>query len=119
MKILLTALLATASMAAQIEMKPRTLAGLWTSNGAALDLVITEKEFNQVQVDACSSTSKKELRVLDVQLRRYSLTVDTLFEPNEWATQSKFIMVNKDTMVCIITGDAQGEVVYKRIKVGK
>jgi len=119
MKILLTALLATASMTAQIEMRARTLAGLWTSNGVALDLVITEKEFNKVQVDACSSTSKKELRVLDVLLRRYSLTVDTLFEPNEWATQSRFVMINKDTMVCIISGDAEGEVVYKRIKVEK
>jgi hypothetical protein len=100
-------------------MRARTLAGLWTSNGVALDLIITEKEFNKVQVDACSSTSKKELRVLDVLLRRYSLTVDTLFEPNEWATQSRFVMINKDTMVCIISGDAEGEVVYKRIKVEK
>ena len=119
MKILLTALLATASMTAQIEMSAQKLAGLWTSNGTALDLVIKEKEFNKVEVDACSSTSKKTLRVLDVLLRRYSLTVDTLFEPNEWATQSRFIMVNKDTMICIVTGDAEGEVVYKRVKVGK
>lgn len=59
---------------------------------------------------------KKELRVLDVQLLRYSLIVNTLFEPNEWATQSRFVMVNKDTMICIISGDAEGEVVYKRIK---
>jgi hypothetical protein len=116
MKLLITALLATASMTAQMEMKARTLAGLWTSNGVALDLVITEKEFNAIHVDACSSTSKKTLRVLDVLLRRYSLTVDTLFEPNEWATQSRFVMVNKDTMICIISGDAEGEVVYKRIK---
>jgi len=116
MKLLITALLATVSMTAQMEMKAKTLAGLWTSNGNALDLVITEKEFNAIHVDACSSTSKKELRVLDVQLRRYSLTVDTLFEPNEWATQSKFIMINKDTMICLISGDANAEVVYKRIK---
>jgi hypothetical protein len=85
----------------------------------ALDLVIKEKEFNKVEVDACSSTSKKTLRVLDVLLRRFSLTVDTLFEPNEWATSSRFVMVNKDTMVCLISGDAEGEVVYKRVKVGK
>lgn len=116
MKLLITALLATVSMTAQMEMKAKTLAGLWTSNGNALDLVITEKEFNAIHVEACSSTSKKELRVLDVQLLRYSLIVNTLFEPNEWATQSRFVMVNKDTMICIISGDAEGEVVYKRIK---
>jgi hypothetical protein len=36
MKILLTALLATASMTAQIEMSAQKLAGLWTSNGVCI-----------------------------------------------------------------------------------
>jgi hypothetical protein len=115
MKTLIAALLVAFSMSAQIEIKPKTIAGEWTSNGEALDLVITET-LHGIFIEAKSSTSKKNLTVLDVQLLQYSLIVNTLFEPNQWATQSRFVMINKDTMVAIITGDAEGEVLYTRTK---
>jgi hypothetical protein len=116
MKTLLLTLFVSLNMLAQPALTAAKLIGNWTSNGEALDLTITQNPNGKLDVCAVSSTSQKELLVTHVHLLRDYLFIDTIFEPNDWHTESRFELIDENTMLATISGDAEGEVVYSKIK---
>lgn len=115
MKTLLLFLFASLSMMAQPVLTAKQLIGNWTSNGEALDLSITQLPDGKLDVCAVSSTSQKELLVTHVYLLPDYLFIDTIFEPNDWHTESRFELIDESTLLSVISGDGEGEVVYTKV----
>jgi hypothetical protein len=116
MKTLFLSLLASVSMFGQTKFEANKVIGEWTSKGVALDISVTNAENGGLSVIAKSSTSGDEVMVIGVKVASNDFTIETLYVPNEWRTQSRFVMLDNDTMVSFITGDGEGEAIYKRVK---
>ncbi len=114
MKTLLLTLFVSLNMLAQPALTAAKLIGNWTSNGEALDLTITQNPNGKLDVCAVSSTSLKEVLVKHVHLLRDYLFIDTIFEPNDWHTESRFELIDENTMLATISGDGEGEVLYTK-----
>jgi hypothetical protein len=115
MKTLLLTLFVSLNMLAQPTLTAAKLIGNWTSNGEALDLTITQNPNGKLDVCAVSSTSLKEVLVKHVHLLRDYLFIDTIFEPNDWHTESRFELIDENTMLATISGDGEGEVMYAKV----
>ena len=115
MKTLLLFLISSLSMMAQPALTAKQLIGNWTSKGEALDISITQLPNGKLDVCAVSSTSLKELLVTHVFLLRDYLFIDTIFEPNDWHTESRFELIDENTMLATISGDGEGEVLYTKV----
>ncbi len=115
MKTLLLTLFVSLNMLAQPALTAAKLIGNWTSNGEALDLTITQNPNGKLDVCAVSSTSSKVVLVTNVHLLRDYLFIDTIFEPNDWHTESRFELIDENTMLATISGDGEGEVMYMKV----
>jgi hypothetical protein len=116
MKALIFSLLASASMFGQAKFEMNKVVGEWTSNGVALDITINSAKNGGLDVVAKSSTSGDEVLVVGVNVASAGFTIETLYEPNDWRTRSRFVMVDDNTMISFITGDGEGEAIYKKVK---
>jgi len=116
MKTVIITLFAALSMQAQAELSPRKLIGTWKSAEESATFVFSVGKDGGLTVKATSDTSQKELIVLDVTLNRYTLSVDTMFVPTQWSVRTKFVMVNANTLVGIMSGDSEAELVFKKQK---
>ena len=116
MKTILTLLfgLSTLITSAQ-KMSPDFLKGNWTSNGEATELVFEKTDRNELLISEISSTSGIPLKVLNHRIKKNKLYIESLFEPNNFFSISRFIIIDQDTMVADIISDVPGQVIYKRV----
>jgi hypothetical protein len=97
------------------KMSSTFLEGEWTSNGEATEIIFEKEKGNELLISEFSSTSGIQLRVLKHRIKKNNLYLETLFEPNNFLSITKFIIIDQDTMVADIISDVPGQVIYKRI----
>jgi hypothetical protein len=91
------------------------LEGDWTSNGEGMEITFKKADENKLAVSAVSSTSGLQIKVLRHQIKKNSLYLESLFEPTNFESITKFIIIDQDTMVADIVSDYPGQIIYKRI----
>jgi len=102
------------SVSAQ-KMSPNFLEGEWTSNGEATEITFKKTVGNKLEIFEVSSTSGLQLKVLRHRIKKNGLYIEALFEPNNFLSITKFIIIDQDTMVADVVSDFPGQVIYKRI----
>ncbi len=89
--------------------------GQWTSSGEATEIIVRKKDNGKIEVLDYSSYSGEQLKVLSININDNRLKIETVFEKTNWNTTSEFTFINENTLVCKISGDAEGLVIYKRL----
>jgi hypothetical protein len=97
------------------KMSPTFLEGDWTSSGEATELSFEKTDGDKLLILEISSTSGIPLKVLRHRIKKNNLYIESLFEPNNFLSISRFIIIDQDTMVADIVSDVPGQVIYKRI----
>jgi len=97
------------------KMSPAFLEGDWTSSGEATELTFEKTNGDKLLISEISSTSGIPLKVLRHRIKKNNLYIESLFEPNNFLSISRFIIIDQDTMVADIISDVPGQVIYKRI----
>lgn len=97
------------------KMSPTFLEGDWTSSGEATELTFEKTDGDKLLISEISSTSGIPLKVLRHRIKKNNLYIESLFEPNNFLSISRFIIIDQDTMVADIISDVPGQVIYKRI----
>lgn len=97
------------------KMTSKFLEGDWTSNGEAGEITFRITDENKLAISEFSSTSGRELKILRHKIKKNSLYIEALFEPNNFLSITKFILIDQDTMVADIVSDYPGQVIYKRV----
>jgi hypothetical protein len=97
------------------KMTLKYLEGQWTSNGEATEITFEKVDRKKLVISEISSTSGKELKVIQYKIKKNCLYLETIFEPNSYESITKFIIVDDNTMVADIVSDDPGQVIYKRI----
>lgn len=102
------------SFNAQVTTK-ESFIGQWTSSGEATEMIVRKTKTGKIEVLDYSSYTGEALTVLSINIDNNILKIKTVFEQNNWNTISEFTFLNKNTLSCKITGDAEGVVIYKRL----
>lgn len=97
------------------KMTPEFLEGKWTSNSEATEMIFKRTKDNKLLISEYSSISGRELKILRHQIKKNGLYIESLFEPNNFLSITKLIIIDQDTMVADIVSDYPGQVIYKRI----
>ena len=98
------------------KMSKAFLKGEWTSSGEATEMLFSFTDKKEFLIQSISSTSGRPLDVISYQITKNTLYVKTYFEPNDFESITKFVIMNKDTMVAYIISDHPGQVIYRRVK---
>lgn len=97
------------------KMTPEFLDGQWTSNGYSTNIIFKNLGKKGMYIKETSSYTNEELKVIGYQIAENNLYIETLFERNNWKAISKYIIIDKNTMVADVVSDAPDQVIYKRV----
>lgn len=115
MKTLALVLLTTFCMQAQVEISNQKLLGEWKGVEESISVFFSENKQGELLVEAFSSTSNKPLEVLQVDIMQYSIILHTLFESTDWRVQTRFVMFDDTTMLGLVSGDSDSELIFKKV----
>ena len=77
------------------KMTLKYLEGQWTSNGEATEITFEKVDRKKLVISEISSTSGKELKVIQYKIKKNCLYIETIFEPNSYESITKFIIVDE------------------------
>lgn len=97
------------------KMSQEFLRGEWTSSGQATEVLFSFTDKKEFIIEEISSTSGRPLNVISYQLTKNTLYVKAYFEPNDFESITKFVILDEDTMVAHIVSNYPCYVIYKRV----
>lgn len=97
------------------RMTLKFLEGKWTSGGESTEITFKKTDGNKLVISEFSPASNTELKVLRYKIKKDNLYIESLFEPNNFQSILKFIIIDENTMVADVVSDYPGQVIYKRI----
>jgi predicted HTH domain antitoxin len=112
--LLIIATLAFSLFSNAQKMSKEFLEGEWTSNGEATEIIFSIVNKKDLSIEEVSSTSGIPLKVISYELTKKNIYIRSLFEPNDWESITKFIILDENTMAAYIASDAPGYVLYER-----
>lgn len=98
------------------KMSKEFLKGEWTSNGEATEVLFSFTDKKEFLIEEVSSTSGRPLDVISYQLIKNTLYIRAYFEPNDFESITKFVILDENTMTAHIASDNPGHVIYRRVK---
>jgi len=98
------------------KMSKEFLRGEWTSNEQATEILFSFTNKKEFLIQEVSSTSGRPLDVIGYHITKGALYIKAYFEPNDFESITKFVILDEDTMAAHIVSDYPGYVIYKRVK---
>lgn len=98
------------------KMSKEFLKGEWTSNGEATEVLFSFTDKKEFLIQEVSSTTGRPLDVISYQITKNTLYVRAYFEPNDFESITKFVILDENTMAANIISESPGQVIYKRVK---
>jgi hypothetical protein len=92
------------------------LIGYWQPDEESTQLFFWKDANGKLQVQEISGTSGEPLDILDLKVNENSVYIKTIFVQTDWTTESVYTFTNKQTLKCIISGDAQTTITYTKVK---
>ena len=88
------------------------LSGEWESETVILNFEVKNKK--DLYIGAYSKLGENYFKTISYQFNKGSFYLEMIYEPNNWDSIAKFIMVDNNTMVADYVSDAPGQMIYKR-----
>jgi len=88
------------------------LVGEWESETVVLNFEVKNKK--DLYIGAYSKLGENYFKTISYQFNKGSFYLEMIYEPNNWESIAKFIMVDNNTMVADYVSDAPGQMIYKR-----
>ena len=92
------------------------LVGYWAPSDNTTHLFFWKDANNELQMQEIIADSGELIDVIVLKVNENSVFVGTEFKPNEWLVESDYTFINKITLKCVVTGDANETVYYTKIK---
>ena len=116
MKKLILGALLLLSMTSFAQLKVNDLIGYWSSEEESTQLFFWKDVNGKMQVQDISAISGTPLDVLLFRIDKNSVYLKTIFLKNDWITERVFTLIDKKTLECKVTGDAEATIIYKKVK---
>jgi hypothetical protein len=92
------------------------LIGYWAPNEESTQLFFWKDVHGVLQSQEISCTSGDPLDLISLRVMDNSIFIREIFLPNNWVTESVLTFIDKKTLKRVISGDAQGTIIYTKIK---
>ena len=99
------------------KINTNNLIGYWKPDEESSQLFFWKDNNGDIQVQEISGTSGKPIDIINFKIYDDYFLIKTIFKPNNWVTDSKYIFINDVTLSCIVKnskGDAK--LIYTKIK---
>ena len=113
--IVLVLAIQTASFG-QNKINTDDLIGYWKPDIESAQVFFWKDINGKLQLQEISGSSGEPIDIISLRIKDDSIIARTIFIPNHWVTESNFSFVDKNTLVCKITGDGEGTITYTKIK---
>lgn len=88
------------------------LIGEWDSTNVTLSFDVKNKK--DLYISAYSKIGENYFKTISYQINKGFFYLEMIYEPNNWNSIAKFIMIDNNTMVADYVSDAPGQIIYKR-----
>ena len=92
------------------------LIGYWKPDVESAQVFFWKDGNGKLQFQEISGYSGEPIDTISLRIKEDTVIAKTIFIPNHWVTESNFSFVDKNTLVCKITGDGEGTITYTKIK---
>jgi hypothetical protein len=101
---------------AQQKINITNLLGYWKPDQESAELFFWKDADDKLQTQGISSTSGKQIDVITLRINDASIFIRTIFIPNNWVTENVYTFIDNNTLKCVVTGDGEGTIIYKKVK---
>jgi hypothetical protein len=113
-KILLVILLMVGFLGSAQKMSKEFLQGTWETDFHLVEFnKINKKDF---KITILLKETNQPIQVLKYAIDRKNLYMETYYEPNDWKSIGKLVIIDDNTMVEDVISDAPGLLIYKRVQ---
>ena len=92
------------------------LVGYWKPDVESSQLFFWKDGNGKLQVQEICGSTGEPIDLIRLKVYEYSLTIETVFRPNEWVTKSEYYFTEPTTLICHVTGDTNATIYYTKIK---
>ena len=92
------------------------LIGYWQPDIESTNLFFWKDSKGELKMQEISQTSGKPLELISLRVNYDSIFTRVIFMPTNWVTESTYKFIDKNKLECVLTGDGNGTLVYKKIK---
>jgi hypothetical protein len=92
------------------------LIGYWKPNEESSQVFFWKDINGKLQLQEICGSTGEPIDLISLKIKDDIIIARTIFIPNHWVTEGRYIFKDKNTLVCKITGDAETTITYTRIK---
>jgi hypothetical protein len=92
------------------------LIGYWKPDEESSQLFFWKDVNGKLQVQEICGSTGEPIDLIRLKVTEYCVIIDTIFKPNEWVTRSEYYFIEPATLKCLVTGDSNATIFYKKIK---
>lgn len=98
------------------KINTNNLIGYWEPDQESAQLFFWKDADGRLQVQEISGTSGEPIDIITLKIEGNSVFIKTIFIPNKWIVSSVYTFIDKQTLKCEVTGDAETTIIYKKKK---
>ena len=98
------------------KINTNNLIGYWEPDQESAQLFFWKDADGKLQVQEISGTSGEPIDIITLKIENNSVFIKTIFIPNKWIVSSVYTFIDKQTLKCEVTGDAETTIIYKKKK---
>lgn len=98
------------------KINTNNLIGYWEPDQESAQLFFWKDADGRLQVQEISGTSGEPIDIITLKIEGNSVFIKTIFIPNKWIVSSVYTFIDKQTLKCEVTGDAEATIIYKKKK---
>ena len=98
------------------KINTNNLIGYWEPDQESAQLFFWKDTDGRLQVQEISGTSGEPIDIITLKIEGNSVFIKTIFIPNKWIVSSVYTFIDKQTLKCEVTGDAETTIIYKKKK---
>jgi hypothetical protein len=100
----------------QEKINTNDLIGYWQPDQESAELFFWKDVNGNLQTQEISSSSGLPIDLITLKINNNSVFIRTIFIPNNWVTENTYTFIDKNTLKCIVTGNGNGTIIYKKVK---
>jgi hypothetical protein len=106
----------TSNVFSQSTINTDDLIGYWKPNEESSQVFFWKDINGKLQLQEICGSTGEPIDIISLRIKDDSIIARNIFIPNHWVTESRFTFIDKNTLVCQITGDGEATITYTKIK---
>lgn len=99
------------------KVNTNNLIGYWKPNEESSQLFFWKDTNGEIQIQEINGTDGEPIDIVDFKIYDNCFLVKTIFKPNNWIANSKYVFINDTTLSCVVNHpEGTTELIYTKIK---